>query len=288
MKLNLKKNRLPLAASVAAGIVYLSINPASAATTAYRNLVLGDNPLVYYEFDETSGLTANNSGSLGAARDGAISGSVTLNQSSFAQGGTAYDFVGGHVQALAALPNSLTEWTVEAWVNYTKNSAANLVSNDLGGWNNDVLIGLRPEAGAAGIPAGNFGVSQQGNPGTTRDTPSAALAASEWHHVAVVGSTLAGNLTVYFDGVQVAQDASLANGVTFNGADGFGSAHLAVGAAREGGSLNRVFGGLIDEVAIYDSALTASDLLARTTVVPEPGSALLLSLGGLVLMRRRR
>ena len=172
-------------------------------------------------------------------------------------------------------------------MNYNKSSAANLVSNDQGGWNDDVLVGLNPEAGAAGIPAGNFGVSQQGAPGTTRDAPSAPLAANEWHHVAVVGSTIAGTLTVYIDGVQVAQDATLANGVTFNGADGIGTAHLAVGTPRAGGTLSRNFGGLVDEVAIYDQALTASDFLARTTI-PEPGSALLLSLGGLMLLRRRK
>tara|TARA_B110000881_G_scaffold180280_2_gene166192 strand:- start:33 stop:893 length:861 start_codon:yes stop_codon:yes gene_type:complete len=281
-----KHTLLPLAAL--AGLA-IATSSADAATTSYRNLILGDNPIVYYEFDETSGTTAENSGSLGAALNGTISGAITLNQTTFAQGGTAYNFGGGHVQALGALPNSLTEWTVEAWVNSDKNSASNIVSNDQGGWNDDVLIGLRPENGSALIPAGNFGVSQQGAPGATRDTPSAIIGPNMWHHVAVAGSTLAGTLTVYIDGTQVAQDSDLANGVTFNGADGLGTAHLAVGAAREGGALGRTFGGLLDEVAIYDSVLTPAQISAHANAtIPEPGSALLLSLGGLVLLRRNR
>ena len=43
---------------------------------------------------------------------------VTIDQSSFAQGGPAYDFGGGSIGSASALTSSLDEWTVEAWVNY--------------------------------------------------------------------------------------------------------------------------------------------------------------------------
>ncbi|MDG2125440.1 MAG: hypothetical protein P8J87_17180, partial [Verrucomicrobiales bacterium] len=134
---------LPL---TAIGLTLASIPMGSAATTAYRNLVLGDNPLVYYEFDETSGTTAANSATTGAIYDGTFNtdgGILITNQASFDQGGICYDFAGGFIGAASALTESLDEWTVEAWVNYnsSKTSASNFLSNDQGGWNNDVLFG---------------------------------------------------------------------------------------------------------------------------------------------------
>ncbi len=285
------------AAAIAAGIVCLSMNPASAATTAYRNLVLGDNPIVYYEFDETSGTTAANSATTGATYDGTFNtagGTVTVGQTSFVGGGTAYDFGGGFVGSASALTGSLTEWTVEAWVNYdsAKTSAANILSNDQGGWNNDVLFGIGAEAGTQGVPAGSVGLIHQGNPGSVRDAVGSALAANEWHHVVVTGSTTAGTLSLYIDGALADSNSSLTNGITFNGSGGFGAApNLTVGAARPNSSDAgyRPYDGLLDEVAIYDSVLTPTQISAHaTSSIPEPGSALFLSLGGLVLLRRNR
>jgi hypothetical protein len=276
------------------GLLLAGLSVAPAATSAYRNLVLGDNPIVYYELDETSGTTATNSAPTGATYDGTFNtagGPITVGQSSFAQGGTAYDFGGGFVGAANALTSSLAEWTVEAWVNYdsAKTSASNFLSNDQGGWNNDVLIGIGAEAGSQGVPGGSVGAIQQGNPGTTRDAAGAPLVAGEWHHVVVTGSTTAGALTLYIDGVLAGSDNSLFNGVTFNGADGFGTANLTVGAARpnaaDGGY--RPYDGLLDELAVYDSVLSEAQILARTTI-PEPASLALVVLGGGLLAARRR
>jgi hypothetical protein len=156
---------------------------------------------------------------------------------------------------------------VEAWVNYdsAKTSASNFLSNDQGGWNNDVLIGIGAEAGSQGVPGGSVGAIHQGSPGTTRDAAGAPLVAGEWHHVVVTGSTTAGALALYIDGVSVASDTSLSNGVTFNGADGFGTANLTLGAARpnaaDGGY--RPYDGLLDEVAIYDSVLDAATITSH-------------------------
>jgi hypothetical protein len=287
--MKIKRSILPLVA-----LACLASN-AQSAITAYRNMVLGDNPIVYYEFDETSGTTAFNSATTGATYDGTFDttgGSIIVNQPSFAQGGTAYDFGGGFVGSASALTNSLTEWTVEAWVNYdsAKTSASNFLSNDQGGWNDDVLFGIGAENGVVGVPAGSFGMIHQGNPGTVRDFAGAPLAANEWHHFAMTGSTIEGTLMLYLDGALVDSNTSLTNGITFNGTGGFGAApNLTIGAARPD-SANagyRSYDGLLDELAIYDSVLTSAQIRAHAGSIPEPGSTLLLSLGGLMLMRRR-
>ena len=256
----------------------------SAGTIAYRSMVLGDNPIVYYEFDEVGGTTLVNSASTGTLYNGAFNtslGTLTVNQPSFSDGGTSYQFNGGFVTA-TAITNSLTEWTVEAWVNYdaSKSSASNFLSNDQPDWNNDVLIGIGPEEGTQ-VPAGNFGVVQQGRGASTgRDFAGAPLAAGAWRHVAVIGSATAGTLSVFIDGVLAASDTALINGVTFNGADGFGTATLVVGASRPDGL--RPYRGLLDEVAIYDYVLTPAQLTAHATItpIPEP-STYFLALAGL-------
>ena len=46
------------------------------------------------------------------------------------------------------------------------------------------------------------------------------------------------------------------------------------------------FNGMIDDVRIYDSALTQEQI--NTQVIPEPGTVLIVGVGGLAVLRRRR
>jgi len=260
---------------VAVGLLPAITVAAKAGTVSYRNTVLGDSPLVYYEFDETSGTTAANSGSTGGGNTGTITGTVAVNQSSFPQGGTSYDFGGGRVTAAAI--STMTEWTVEAWINWdsTKTSQSHIFGNDQGGWNNDVLFGIGTETGGMGVPAGNVGVIQQGAPGSTRDYAKDPLTHSVWHHVVATGSTTDGKLKLYVDGALVDTDSSLVNGVTMNGHQ------FAVGAARfvsDAGT--RPFDGSIDEFALYGTVLDATKVQAHYDaggiVVPPPPADVLL------------
>ncbi len=261
----MKRTYLAIGATLIIGAV-----SAAAGTGSYRDAVLADTPIVYYEFDETSGTTALNAATTGAIYHGTFNtdgGPVTVNQASFAKGGTCYEFGGGFVSAASALTDSLDEWTVEAWVNYdsAKASASNFLSNDQGGWNDDVLFGIGAEAGSMGVPAGSVGAIQQGSPGTTRDFVGSPLDAGEWHHVVVTGSTTAGALTLYVDGVLAGADTSLVNGASFNGADGIGTANLTVGAARPNAADPgyRPYDGLLDELAIYDQVLDAEAIASH-------------------------
>lgn len=238
-----------------------------AGTSSYRDLILGDDPIVYYELDEDSGTTTINSAATGVTYEGAFDtsgGPITVGQASFPGGGSAYAFGGGFVGAASGITKSLEEWTVEAWVNYDaeKGTASNFLSNDQGGWNDDVLIGIGAENGAVGVPRGSVGVIQQGSPGTTRDFAGVPLAPGEWHHIVVTGSTSSGVLSLYVDGFLVASDTDLVNGVTFNGADGIGLANLTIGAARPDSADPgyRFYDGLLDEVAVYDTVLDAATI----------------------------
>ena len=176
---------------------------------------------------------------------------------------------------------------MEAWINWdsAKNSGSNIFGNDQGGWNDDVLFGIRPEAGTAGVSAGHLAIDQQGAPGTTRDVASDPLSHSVWHHVVATGSTTNGELKLYVDGVLKDTDSALVNGVTMNGHQ------FAVGAARfvsDAGT--RPFDGLIDEFALYGTVLDQPTIEAHydAGVAPEPTTMAMLALGGVAMIRRRR
>ena len=288
-------------AAFVAGMVFFPVTHSKAATTIYRTQVLSYNPVVYYEFDETSGTTAANSATTGVTYQGTLNttgGAVSVGQASFPQGGTAYDFGGGFVGSASALTSSLASWTVEVWVNYdsAKTSASNFLSNDQGGWNDDVLFGIGAEGGVHGVPAGNVGVVHQDNANTLRDSVASPLTAGQWYHVVMTGENGTGpgtsTLQLFVDGVLVDSDSGILGDVTFNGDGGFGTApHLTIGAVRNDDTspAYRPYDGLLDELAIYDRVLTPSEIAANASlgVIPEPASALLLSVGGLMLMRRR-
>jgi len=106
----------------------------------------------------------------------------------------------------------------------------------------------------------------------------------EWHHVAVTwASGGAEDATLYVNGVSEA--ITFTNSQTIDtGSEGDFRLGSSVRDSHSGAI--RRFEGLMDDVRLYDSALTSSEIVA---LVPEPGSVVLLGIGAaLVLMLRRR
>lgn len=97
---------------------------------------------------------------------------------------------------------------------------------------------------------------------------------TKWHLVAAVydGATMA----IYLDGTEIVSGANTGNIQQQ-------TSNIWVGSQSEG--LNQ-FGGILDEVSIYDHALSGTALAA---MIPEPTTLGLVVLGGIAaLMRRRR
>ena len=230
-------------ATDAAGNVSPYSNTANASTPAAPSGLVAA-----YGFDEGSGTTVSDAS--GNANNGTITNATWAPGGKF---GKALQFNGSN--ALVSIPDAAslhltTGMTLEAWVNP---STVNANWRDVIYKGNDNFYleatsssASRPDAGmiAGGSYADAFG--------------TAALPANTWSYLTETydGSTL----RLYVNGTQVASTAHTGNIATSNNA-------LQIGGD---GIYGQFFAGLIDEVRVYNRALTATQIQADQSTSINP------------------
>ncbi|MFT7513465.1 MAG: autotransporter-associated beta strand protein, partial [Candidatus Omnitrophota bacterium] len=217
-----------------------------ASQPPYPLEVLGDAPLLYYQLNETSGSNVVNSGTAGSTFDGMVfDGAHTdLNVPSLDTTlGTAAAF-DDNIASGITTPFSMNvlsnQFTIEAWV-----------------------MSPSPQNNRSGVAGQNdayeFGMAS----GTEIELWSPAAAAfrtpypsGEWFHLVATGD--GSNRTIYVNGVAVATDADV---VADYGNSGF-FFNIGGQGIQDGPTVNNgnAFNGFIDEVALYDKALSPSDV----------------------------
>jgi glucose/arabinose dehydrogenase len=227
-------------------VVNLS-NPTNAAIAdgqATGTILNDDGPanlVAAYGFNEGTGTTLGDSS--GNNLNGTITGAAWNTTGRFGSA-LSFDGVNDWVTIADAAPLDLTTgMTLEAWVNPTA----------LGGWRN-VLIKERPGGEVYNLYASGDASAPQvfivtsGAPVDTRD--NAQLALNTWSHLAVTydGSVL----RIFVNGTQ--EGSRNVNGSILTSA----------GALRIGGNSvwGEFFSGRIDEIRIYNRALSASEIQA--------------------------
>ena len=229
---------------------------------SYYAEVIADSPIAYWRLGEASGTNAVDD--IGTY-DATYNGSPTLGTTGLlaTDSDTAVDFlVNDWAEYSSPIINTSSTWTIEAIVNTTVANAAsgraiyaeraatgdNIIKLDCNQTATDgIFVTLRNDAGTLlqtsgfGIPAINDGVD---------------------HHVAVTRN--GSSIYLYFDGVEYGP-------ATWSGGSTFTNANRRSRIAGDAGDGNADFTGVVDEVALYDTALSAARLSAHyTAFAPSP------------------
>ena len=248
---------------------------AEAAVTAYRNAVLGDGAVAYYEFEEASGGVANDSA--GADNNGAFVGGTVLNQTGGPVGlGRSVSFNG--TDARVRVPDSAIfdlgtgAFSIEVWYRASVTTRGDLIT-------------YKGTGGDFGIHSGSQTVNTTSLYHNLYRIQNAAVnpAGGAWNHLVAVRSGT--TISMYVNGV-LSQSATDAEGMNITN-------DLLIGSNHDGNPSNPLllFNGNIDEVAIYPSALTAGQIANHFALssVPEPGAVTMLgTVAGALALRRRR
>lgn len=201
--------------------------------------------------------------------------------------GNAATFAGaGGIQVPYNAALNPTSFSLTAWVNPTATADWNSVvtsREDNGTSVNGYILYNSPDN------QWDFWTGGGGGPGAwgrTTDPNNGVL--NEWSHLAITYDEATDNKILWVDGEIAAENAG--QGYVPNGTTPESARPFNMGAGEDFGT-NFFFTGRIDDVGLYDSALSQGEIQSiMANGVPEPTSLLLVTLGtaSLFFLRRRR
>lgn len=210
----------------------------------YARLNISANQKGLYTFDNTGALGTDNSGS---GNTGTVVGATAFNDPTRGQvlslDGNDYVQVAGHF-------GNPADVTLTAWVNLTTADSLGAEVISLGD-----SITLRVDDINDGLAAYIYNGS-----GYTRINFNTSLAGTGWHHAAISFSDAGNIATLYLDGTPVVA-TTVTSSISYTvGANSFIGKH-------GNGQTSYDFNGKLDDVRVYDVALTADEIesLALTT-----------------------
>jgi len=217
-------------------------------------LQLGSEPVLHMTFDNVSGTTVVNQGSGGSAMNGTLTGTATISANG-GRFGNALSIPSGASSAAYVLVSSSVvplnyngNWTVGMWLK-TTTAGGTYLYQGAGAWasgNQTFYL----DNGFATVGSGSHAGGVQNSGGWVAGT--AAINDGTWHFVVLTGN--GGTRTSYVDG---ALDTLLTN--QWNKADT--GTQVRIGGNAAGESDGQVgLGGLIDEVYIYNRALSQAEI----------------------------
>ena len=222
---------------------------------AYGAEVHGDGPELYWRLAELSGTTADDSSQNGAA--GGYINNPTLGAASAIGVGSdrsvTFDGNNDNVAANASVQGPKV-YSEEVWFKTTSNSGGKLIGFGSARTGNSTTFDRHVFMTNAGKL--RFGVIAGAE--TVIESPN-AYNNGAWHHVVATQGT--GGMKLYVDGQLVASNPQLNQGA-YTGYWRLGGDNLASVASRPNSDY---FAGQLDEAAVYDRALTASEVLSRFT-----------------------
>ncbi|MEJ6567771.1 MAG: PEP-CTERM sorting domain-containing protein [Akkermansiaceae bacterium] len=272
----MKKNKLsgPMSAFAAAGLLVM---PSAQAA------LIG-----HWAFEEGTGITSADSSGLG--NTASFAGGVTWGSSGPSGNFAVLDGASGSViNPGVTLPamSSTNNFTWAVWANTAVDPRNANGSNN--SQTNSVILGNRRDGANNDLPSTanrqfikftptNFEWHQNANGNDNQ--AYADLVVGEWTHLAVVKTGT--SIQLYQNGAAIGGPATLTEDLSTAVA-----MPLFIGGDVGNSSVNEAFNGFIDDVRIYDNALSLGEVQVLAGV-PEPSSLLLGALGFGMMLRRKR
>jgi len=234
---------------------------AGADITRFRNAVLDDNPIAFWQLEETSGTSVADSSGNGNTATHEASPSVGATGIG-GSNGVHYNGSGARTRTAdsavytPSIGGANTGHSLEAWVKPSSSATATQARN-IAAWNGPAADTYRmQQRGMDNNQAGGWVRDASSNSFSLQGGPP-AIDDGEWHHVVLTFGLDAGSnpfRRVYMDGALTDSDPGALSG--FGLVDS-----LVIAADDTGGGVT--YHGLIDEVAVYGYALSDDRILAH-------------------------
>ena len=243
-------------------LVFIILIVFELSNTGYVEIALADGAGLVGAFGFSEGTATATADSSSTSNNGSIVGATWTTGGKF---GNALSFNGtsSYVDlAKTDAYDSLTQGTIEAWVKWSGSGYDTIFSADSGACSNPFELAI--SSGKFSVWAGPSGCSA-----TFNATVSLGPTPTAWHHVAYVVSSTGNQF--YLDGVLKTATYAKGNSSSkfyFSSASS-GVTHYNIG--RSVNDNNETFQGVIDELRIYNRALTAAEIQADMSapVIPD-------------------